>query len=218
MIAVVSLLPGWVAAILAGASWQRGSFINGSRERVGVQGMAAERPSFAVQPRPFTERSFFARQNERYGSPFKACQFQRPMVCYVGLSPDWTCCANTTTISARRRFRSGVHPGGFMRHMPPDRHIATKEVFRKVIDASVYRRLEPWMRERVREAVLTMAEVSAASADGIRPRAHIQRLVFTLWGRACSLVWKLARRSLASSRDTIARSISVILRRQRCFR
>jgi cytochrome P450 len=75
-------------------------------------------------------------------------------------------------------------PGGFLRWMSPERHVATKEAFRNAMVRDVHEPLEPFMRATIRAELGRMADASDASdGQGVPPRRHVQRMVFAIWMR-----------------------------------
>ena len=140
-----------------------------------------EMPSFG----PWLDREYLFAQRRRYGSPFKANQYLRPMACFVGLAEGGDFLrVHDDALSSPPLWFGRFIAGGLMRHMEPARHEATREVFRAAFGREVFGSLEPFMRERVRRELAGMAAASAASAGaGIAPRPHLQRLMFALWLR-----------------------------------
>ncbi len=68
--------------------------------------------------------------------------------------------------------------------MTPEKHVSTKEVFRKAIVREVYEPLEPFMREAIRDELARMVDpASGSGSGGVPPRKHIQRAVFVIWAR-----------------------------------
>ncbi|MEO8578545.1 MAG: cytochrome P450, partial [Gemmatimonadales bacterium] len=60
----------------------------------------------------------------------------------------------------------------------------TKEAFRKAIVPAVFEPLESFMRKTFRSELARMIEAGIGSNDeGVRPRHHIQRVVFDIWAR-----------------------------------
>src|SRR5262249_23308773 len=75
-------------------------------------------------------------------------------------------------------------PGGLMRHMPAADHEAYRDVFRDAFRPEAFQPLESFMTETMRAAMEAMAQESAAGgAAGIRPRPHVQRMMFVVWAR-----------------------------------
>ena len=140
-----------------------------------------EIPSFG----PWLDRDYLFAQQRRYGCPFKANQYVRPMVCFVGLAEggDFLRTYDDALSSPPLWFGRFI-AGGLMRHMEPARHEATREVLRAAFGREVFGPLEPFMRDCMRGELARMAAASAASAGaGIAPRPHLQRLMFALWLR-----------------------------------
>ena len=140
--------------------------------------------------RPFSpavwfDRNFFLDHYRRLGSPFKCAQFVRPMACLTGLAEGFEFLrVHEASLRSPPLAFGRFIPGGFLRHMDPDRHAETKAALRSALVPEVYRPLEPFMRGQVRAGVARMVEDSAASAGaGIAPRRYLQGLVFDLWAR-----------------------------------
>lgn len=145
-------------------------------------------PRGSLRPFPVDEwfnRNFFIDQHRRYGSPFKTSQFVRPMACIVGLPQGMDFLREHDASLSSPPLPSGRFiPGGLLRHMSPEKHAITKEAFRKAIVPAVFEPLESFMRETFRSEFTRMIEAGIGSNDeGVRPRRHIQRAVFEIWGR-----------------------------------
>ena len=138
---------------------------------------------FALEP--WFDRNFFLRQYQRLGSPFKSAQFVRPMACLVGLDEGLEFFReHEPSLSSPPLPFGRFIPGGFLRHMAPERHTTTKAMFRKALVGEVYEPLEHFIRVHIRAELASMAQASIASGTaGIPPRRHLQRLVFVLWAR-----------------------------------
>ncbi len=153
-----------------------------------ARGSARGWPPGSLRPlalRPWFDREFFVDQHRRLGSPFKTVQFVRPMACVVGLAEGLDFMkANEAALGATPMRFGRFIPGGFLRHMPPDLHAATKNVFAAAFTRDVYGPLEPFVRGTFRAELARMAEASnAAAGRGVPPRRHIQRAMFTNWVR-----------------------------------
>ena len=75
-------------------------------------------------------------------------------------------------------------PGGLMRHMPPADHEAYRDVFRDAFRPEAFEPLESFMTETMRSTMAAMARESATGGTaGIRPRPHVQRMMFVIWAR-----------------------------------
>ncbi|MGH8033697.1 MAG: cytochrome P450 [Lysobacterales bacterium] len=75
-------------------------------------------------------------------------------------------------------------PGGFLRHMAPERHAEIKDAFRKALTREVFGQLDAFIRSHIRAELKRMAHASNASRTaGVRPRRYVQRMVFGLWAR-----------------------------------
>jgi cytochrome P450 len=153
-----------------------------------ARGRAHRWPPGSLRPLPlgsWFDREFFFDAHRRFGSPFKASQFVRPMACVVGIAEglDFFKAHEASLASAPLPFQRFV-PGGILRYMPPAIHDSTKEFFRRSFQRDVYAAQEPLMREAIRAELARAAEASAASAgQGVPPRRHIQRAVFAIWAR-----------------------------------
>lgn len=134
---------------------------------------------------PWFDRQFFFEQHRRYGSPFKTSQFMRPMACFVGLSDGFDFLREHEASLGSPPLPAGRFiPGGFLRHMTPEAHVATKDVFRAALTRDVYEPLEPFMRETIGAELARMVEASNGSGGrGVPPRRHVQRAVFAMWAR-----------------------------------
>jgi len=134
---------------------------------------------------PWFDRRFFFEQHRRYGSPFKTCHFMRPMACFVGLSRGVDFLREHEASLGSPPLPVGRFiPGGFLRHMTPEAHADTKDVFRAALVREVYEPLEPFMRATIRAELARMEEASIGSGgQGVPPRRHIQRAVFAMWAR-----------------------------------
>ena len=134
---------------------------------------------------PWFRRWFFLDQHRRYGSPFKVNQFIKPMACVVGLPQGLELFrAHDAALASPPLWYGRFIPGGLMRHMEPAQHEAYRGVFREAFRPEAFRALEPFMTTTMQTALAAMARDSvAAGARGIRPRAHVQRLVFVIWAR-----------------------------------
>ena len=134
---------------------------------------------------PWFDRDFFATEARQLGSPFKTAQFLRPMACFVGLSGgiDFMKQHEASLASPPLAFGRFI-PGGFLRHMTPERHLATKNVFGAAFAREVFEPLVPFMRDQLRAELARMVLASDASGGaGVPPRRHIQRAVFAIWAR-----------------------------------
>jgi cytochrome P450 len=153
-----------------------------------TRGRALGWPPGSLQPlalAPWLDRDFFFAEHRRLGALFKTSLFFRPVVCMVGLSDglDFFKRHEASLDSPPLPFGRFI-PGGFLRHMPRDRHVATKAVFRDAIVYEVYTRLEPFVRTTIRDELVRSADASSASNErGVPPRRHIQRAVFVAWAR-----------------------------------
>jgi cytochrome P450 len=133
---------------------------------------------------PWVDRTFFSRQRARFGDRFKTTQFWRPMACFVGLADGIEFIGEHESSLASPPMAFGRFiPGGFLRHMAPERHAVAKEAFRGAFDREVYEPLEPFVRDQYRTALARMADASAEYASGTPPRRHVQRAVFGIWAR-----------------------------------
>jgi len=135
---------------------------------------------------PWFQRWFFLDQHRRYGSPFKVNQFVKPMACVVGLPQGQELFrAHDHALASPPLWYGRFIPGGLMRHMAPARHEAYREVFREGFRPESYQALEPFMAETMRAALAAMAVASTreAAAGGLRPRQHVQRMMFVIWAR-----------------------------------
>jgi cytochrome P450 len=142
-------------------------------------------PMGSLQPLalgPWCRQDFFLDQYRKYGSPFKTSQFLRPMACVVGLADgvDLFREHDASLVSPPWAFGRFI-PGGFLRHMPRERHAAAKEVFRRAIERDVYEPCEAFIRDEFRDEFARMA--AASGVEGVPPRRHIQRVVFGIWMR-----------------------------------
>ncbi|MEO6025409.1 MAG: cytochrome P450 [Candidatus Binatia bacterium] len=141
---------------------------------------------------PWFQRWFFLDQHRRYGSPFKVNQFVKPMACVVGLPQGQELFrAHDQALASPPLWYGRFIPGGLMRHMAPAQHEVYREVFRDGFRPESYQALEPFMAETMRAALAAMAVESArdtaardaAAVDGLRPRQHVQRMMFVIWAR-----------------------------------
>ena len=134
---------------------------------------------------PWFDREFFRREGLRHGGVFKTNQFIRPMACVVGLPRGLDLLREHEASLSSPPLPSGRFiPGGFLRHMPPETHVATKEVFKEALSREVYEPLEPFLRAVMRAELERMAAESApGSGEGLAPRRHIQRFLFAAWAR-----------------------------------
>lgn len=134
---------------------------------------------------PWFERWFFLKQHRRYGSPFKVSQFIKPMACVVGLAKGHDLFrVHEDSLASPPLWFGRFIPGGLMRHMPPADHEAYRNILRDAFRPEAFQPLESFMTETMRSAMVAMARESAASgAAGIRPRPHIQRMMFVIWAR-----------------------------------
>lgn len=153
-----------------------------------ARGRARRWPPGSLRPLslcPWFERDFFQKQHQRFGSPFKTVQFVRPMACLVGLPRGLDFLREHQASLGSPPLPSGRFiPGGFLRHMTPEKHVSTKEVFRKAIVREVYEPLEPFMRETFRAELAGMeGNSNGPGRQGVPPRRHIQRAVFAVWAR-----------------------------------
>lgn len=153
-----------------------------------ARGRATRWPPGSLRPLslgPWFDRDFFLQEHRRLGSPFKAAQFVRPMACLVGLPGGLDFFREHQASLGSPPLPSGRFiPGGFLRHMEPQKHVTTKEVFQKAIVRDVYEPLEPFMRETIRAQLAHMEEASRGLAPkGVPPRKYIQRAVFVMWAR-----------------------------------
>ena len=142
-------------------------------------------PMGSLQPMslgPWCRQDFFLDQYRRVGSPFKTSQFLRPMACLVGLADglDFFRTHDASLASPPWAFGRFI-PGGFLRHMPPERHAAAKDVFRTALVRDVYEPRAPFIRDAFRAEFARMAD--APWDEGVLPRRHIQRAVFGIWVR-----------------------------------
>lgn len=134
---------------------------------------------------PWFDRDFFRVAAQRHGSPFKASQFLRPMACIVGLGEGHELLRRqAASLDSPPMAFGRFIPGGFLRHMPAERHREAKAVLAAAFDHDVADRLEPLLRDTLRAALAGLATASALAAGrGAPPRRHIQRGVFTAWAR-----------------------------------
>ena len=184
VVAVVA--PAWVLRGLAGAGL--GLLLVVHWFAAPSRGRARRWPPGSLRPLPlgpWFERGFFFEQHRRFGSPFKTCQFMRPMACFVGLSSGLDVLREHEAALSSPPLPAGRFiPGGFLRHMTPETHVVTKDVFRAALVREVYEPLEPFMRETIRAELARMEEASNGSGGrGVSPRRHIQRAVFAMWAR-----------------------------------
>jgi cytochrome P450 len=129
-------------------------------------------------------RSFFLQQSRRLGSPFKTSHFFRPMVCFVGLADGLSFLnEHDAALSSPPLPFSRFIPGGFIRHMPPERHAVARQIFRKALSREIYEPLEPFVRLTIRDELAHVAASSGSTAGGVAPRAQIQRMLFRIWVR-----------------------------------
>ena len=131
---------------------------------------------------PWTRQDFFSDQSRRLGSTFKTSQFLRPTACLVGLSAgsEFFRQHDDVLVSPPWSFGRFI-PGGFLRHMPRERHAEAKQVLRLAMAREVYELHEAFIRDQFRQELARMAHASAGT--GVPPRRHIQRAVFSIWVR-----------------------------------
>jgi cytochrome P450 len=130
------------------------------------------------------DRRFFFEQSRRLRSPFKTSHFFRPMVCFVGFPDGWNFLKEHESALASPSLPFGRFiPNGFIRHMTPDRHAATKQLFRNVLAREVYEPLQPFVRETIRRELNRIVTLCGSKPSGIAPRSHIQRVVFAIWAQ-----------------------------------
>jgi len=187
VLVVVTMLwgPSWLTRTMAiaGGLGLLASFWHGRIARGRSKGW----PPGALRILPhdaWFDRSFFFEQSRRLGSPFKTSHFFRPMVCFVGFSDGWNFLKEHDSELASPSLPFGRFiPNGFIRHMTPDRHAATKQLFRKVLAREVYEPLEPFVRETIRRELNRIVVLGESRPSGVAPRSHLQRIVFAIWTR-----------------------------------
>ena len=151
-----------------------------------ARGRARHWPPGSLRPLPlgpWFERDFFLDASRRFGSVFKTSQFLRPMACMVGL-PEGLAFLKTheASLASPPMGFGRFIPGGFLRHMPPERHAAAKDVLRRAIAREVYQPFEPVFRDIFRTmAAGIVTEGSLSNGASVPPRRHVQRAMFPLW-------------------------------------
>ncbi|MEP6506893.1 MAG: cytochrome P450 [Gemmatimonadales bacterium] len=171
-------LAAFAVVLLAAVHWHSAA----------VRGRSRRWPPGSLRPLAlgaWFDRDFFLEQHRRYGSPFKTVQFVRPMACFVGLPGGLDFFRKHEASLGSPPLPAGRFiPGGFLRHMTPEAHVSTKEVFQKAIVREVYEPLEPFMRDVVRGELARMMDgESGFHEKGVAPRRHVQRAVFAMWAR-----------------------------------
>ncbi len=173
--AILAAIVGLAIAALLALRWHA-SVARGARRRW---------PPGSLQPLalgPWFDRTFYADQAARLGSPFKTVQFVRPMACLVGLADGMELLKTNEAALASPAMPFGRFiPGGFLRHMPPATHAAAKGLLAAAFARDVYAPAEPMMRAVMRAELARLA--AASEAAGVAPRRHVQRLVFSIWMR-----------------------------------
>jgi cytochrome P450 len=152
-----------------------------------AQGSQHGRPPGSLRILPLDawfSRAFFLEQSRRLGSPFKTSHFFRPMVCFVGLSDGLQFLSkHDAALSSPPLPFARFIPDGFIRHMAPERHAVTRQIFRKVLSREIYEPLEPFVRDTIRNELAHLAASGESTSGGVAPRPQIQRLLFRIWTR-----------------------------------
>ena len=181
---VAAVAPLWLLRTMAVVSL--GVLIGLHWHARAARGRARSWPPGSLRPLPlgpWFERDFFLDGSRRFGSVFKTSQFFRPMACLVGLAEGLAFMKTHEASLASPAMGFGRFiPGGFLRHMPPERHSAAKDAFRQAIAREVYQPFEPIFRDTFRAmAVEMMAAAELSHGGGVPPRRHVQRVMFPVW-------------------------------------
>lgn len=134
---------------------------------------------------PWCDRDYFRAAAARHGSPFRYGHLLRPTACVVGLGAGHGLLRrHDADLSSPPMAFGRFIPGGFLRHMPRERHGEAKAILGAAFSEAVEAPLEPAIRDGFRDAFAAMAaEARAEPGRGAAPRRHVQRAVFALWAR-----------------------------------
>ncbi len=175
--AVLPMLAALAAIGLAMAYWfSRPSY-----------GSARGLPPGSLSPVASLEAIFdhqsYLKQAQRYGPVFKMLQFNKPVVCVVGLEKGHELIHLPDDIlgPSPQPFSADI-PGGFLRYMEPQTHATYALKFRTAFSRSVTAAAEPVIREAIRSELDRMAWDSRSNG-GVAPAAYLQRAVFVSFAR-----------------------------------
>jgi cytochrome P450 len=178
---VLVLAPRWAVGVLAVVGL---AVLAALRWHAAVaRGAARGLPPGSLAPLqlgPWFDRGFYLDRHRELGTPFKTVQFVRPMACFVGLAEGLDFLkANEASLGSPGMPFGRFIRGGFLRHMPPELHTVTKGLFAAAFTREVYAPLAPFMRDTFRAELTRMAR----TGDGVPPRRHVQRAIFSIWMR-----------------------------------
>jgi cytochrome P450 len=129
------------------------------------------------------DHRFYLKQSLRHGPVFKMMQFNKPVVCVVGLEKGHELIRQPDTIlgPAPQPFSADI-PGGFLRYMEPEAHAVYALKFRTAFSRNVTAAAEPAMREAIRIELAKMA-VDSGSVRGVLPGPYFDRAMFVPFAR-----------------------------------
>jgi cytochrome P450 len=174
---VLPLLGAFVAAGLAVAYWF-------SRASYGMaRGLPPGSLSLVASFEAIFDHRFYLKQAQRYGPVFKMMQFNKPLVCVVGLEKGHELIHQPDVIlgPAPQPFSAEI-PGGFLRYMAPETHAAYALKFRTAFSRNVTTAAEPVVREAIRSDLERMAQDSRSNG-GTQTSAYMQHAMFVSFAR-----------------------------------
>jgi cytochrome P450 len=129
--------------------------------------------------RALCDYRFYEKEAARFGPVFKSSQYHRPVLCVVGLER-----CQRFLREHRERLTSAPLPidqhitGGLLRYMEPAAHAEYRRRLQACMKARVLAACGPFLAELFARELSALAELSGRSGSGVRPHAHVDRLVF----------------------------------------
>ena len=123
------------------------------------------------------ERGFYSSQARRHGPIFKMAQFQRGVVCVVGLDLGQRLFQehHAQLGPSVQPFNREI-PGGFLRYMDDDTHRRYSSIFRTALSPPVVHASESVTRAAAREELEAMA-LASARGQAVSPEPYLARFV-----------------------------------------